>query len=99
MFKNQRNISKVDKAEMLKRYEQGETVEQIAEKMKRTKWTIHRHLREMGVLPESVSKKLKIEKQQDKEAMMAVRKRNTLAGYAGTGAKCHYESDYGAGGT
>ena len=48
MFKNQRNISKVDKAEMLKRYEQGETVEQIAEKMKRTEWTIHRHLREWG---------------------------------------------------
>ena len=78
MFKNQRNISKVDKAEMLKRYEQGETVEQIAEKMKRTKWAIHRHLREMGVLPESVSKKLKIEKQQDKEAMKAIRKRNAL---------------------
>ena len=35
MFKNQRNISKEEKAEMLKRYEQGETVEQIAEKMKR----------------------------------------------------------------
>lgn len=51
MFKNQRNISKVDKAEMLKRYKRGETVEQIAEKMKRTKWTIHRHLREMGGTP------------------------------------------------
>ena len=78
MFKNQRNISKADKAEMLKRYERGETVEQIAEKMKRTEWTIHRHLREMGVLPESVSKKLKIEKQQDNEAKKAIRKRNTL---------------------
>lgn len=78
MFENQRNISKEEKAEMLKRYEQGETVEQIAEKMKRTEWTIHRHLRELGVLPESVSKKLKIEEQQDKEAMKAVKKRNTL---------------------
>ena len=27
------------------------------------------------------------------------RKRNTPAGYAGAGAKCHHESDYGAGGT
>lgn len=78
MFKNQRNISKADKAEMLKRYEQGETVERIAEKMKRTEWTIHRHLREIGALPESVSKKLKIEKQQDNEAMKAIKKRNTL---------------------
>lgn len=44
MFKNQRNISKADKTEMLKRYERGETVEQIAEQMKRTEWTIHRQL-------------------------------------------------------
>lgn len=57
MFDKQCNVSKAEKAEMLKRYKQGETVEQIAEKMKRTEWTIHRHLREMGVLPESVSKK------------------------------------------
>lgn len=78
MFKNQRNISKEEKAEMLKRYEQGETVEQIAEKMKRHEWTIYRHLREMGVLPSSTSKKLKIEETQDKEAMKAIKKRNTL---------------------
>lgn len=78
MFENQRNISKEEKAEMLKRYKQGETVEQIAEKMKRHEVTIHRHLREMGVLPSSTSKKLKIEKEQDKEAMKAIEKRNTL---------------------
>lgn len=78
MFENQRNISKEEKEEMLKRYEQGETVEQIAEKMKRHEWTIYRHLREMGVLPSSTSKKLKIEETQDKEAMKAIKKRNML---------------------
>lgn len=78
MFKNQRNISKAEKAEMLKRYKQGETVEQIAEKMKRHDWTIHRHLREMGVLPSSKSKKRKIEETQDTEAMKAIKKRNFL---------------------
>ena len=46
--------------------------------MKRHEWTIHRHLREMGVLPSSISKKLKIEETQDKEAMKAIKKRNTL---------------------
>lgn len=78
MFENQRNISKEEKEEMLKRYEQGETVEQIAEKMKRHEWTIHRHLREMGALPSSTSKKRKIEETQDKEAMKAIKKRNML---------------------
>lgn len=78
MFENQRNISKEEKAEMLKRYKQGETVEQIAEKMKRHEATIHRHLREMGALPSSTSKKLRLEKDKDNEAMKAVKKRNTL---------------------
>lgn len=78
MFDKQCNVSKAEKAEMLKRYERGETVEQIAKEMKRHAVTIHRHLRELGAISESISTKLKIEKQQDKEAMMAVRKRNTL---------------------
>lgn len=78
MFDKQCNVSKAEKAEMLKRYKRGETVEQIAKEMKRHVVTIHRHLRGLGAIPESISTKLKIEKQQDKEAMMAVRKRNTL---------------------
>ena len=78
MFKNQRNISKMAKAEMLKRYKRGETVEHIAKEMKRHAVTIHRHLRKLGAIPESISTKLKMEKEQDKEAMKAIRKRNTL---------------------
>lgn len=78
MFDKQCNVSKAEKAEMLKRYKQGETVEQIAKEMKRHVVTIHRHLRELGAIPESISTKLKMEKEQDKEAMMAVRKRNAL---------------------
>lgn len=78
MFDKQCNVSKAEKAEMLKRYKQGETVEQIAKEMKRHVVTIHRHLRKLGAIPESISTKLKMEKEQDKEAMKAIRKRNAL---------------------
>ena len=78
MFDKQCNVSKAEKAEMLKRYKQGETVEQIAKEMKRHAVTIHRHLRKLGAIPESISTKLKMEKEQDKEAMKAIRKRNAL---------------------
>ena len=75
MFDKQCNVSK---AEMLKRYKRGETVEQVAKEMKRHVVTIHRHLRKLGAIPESISTKLKMEKEQDKEAMKAIRKRNAL---------------------
>lgn len=67
MFDKQCNVSKAEKAEMLKRYKQGETVEQIAKEMKRHVVTIHRHLRGLGALPESISTKLKIEKNKIKK--------------------------------